>query len=245
MSRGYRAVAGRLQALQQMRELCSGIVQRRRRWATLVGWLTALALLPWGLLTWFQRSGIRQIDRRYPVLGFKVSRGRSHNLSVRRGVCRIAGFTLSRAVEDTEPVQPTSPAGTGTRSSSMWTANAAAAGTGAATRVAAWLRKLGLKPRLDTAKYSAGVYLGEESCSVIVRFAYNPKVTGYEDIGAALVDEQGETIPLVCYLSEIPAQSGEFVKFWVVSPAPVTRSKFSLRLRLADQAIADLRISEL
>jgi len=272
MSRAYRMVASRLQALQQIRSLCSGIARGRRRRATVLGCLAAAMLLPLGLMTWFHKSGIRQIDLRYPVLAFKVSRGRNHTMSVKREVCRFAGFKLSRVTEDDDKAPSIATGNSGVRSSADWTTNpntttgagafssdgrafssatwTAPANTPGASipgRVAGWLRRLGLKPQLDTGAYTSGVYTGEESCALIVRFAHDPRYNGYEDIAALLTDEHGETIKLAPYRSEFPPQSGEYVKFWVVNPAPVTRAKFTLRLRLdaEDKDVAVLRLGEL
>src|ERR1051326_5475714 len=232
MSRAYRSLARRLQALQQIRNLYSRMARGRRRRATLLACLAALALMPLGLMNWFHTSGIRQIDPRYRVLGFKVSRGRSHTLAVKREVCRFAGFTLSRVFEDSVPTQGTQPGASGARSSAGWTNDTKVAGTTIPGRVAGVLRKLGLKSQLDVGAYSSEVYLPDDSCVVFVRFAYDPKYDKYEDIGAVLEDEHRGTVVLAPYRSEYPPQSGEYVKFWVVSPAPITREKFTLHLKL-------------
>jgi beta-lactamase regulating signal transducer with metallopeptidase domain len=246
MSRGYRVMASRLQALQQSRGLSSRIARGKRRRATVLGCLAAAVLLPLGLMTWFHSSGIRQIDPRYPILGYKVSRGQNHTLSVKREVCRFAGFTLSRVVEDTAPAQGMA-FGANTRSSSRWDTGTKTPGTGLPGRVTGLLRKLRFKPQLDTGAYTSGVHLAEDSCAFVVRFAHDPKYSRYEDITAFLVDEQGERIPLVAHHSEFPPQSGEYVKFWVVSPAPVTRAKFTLLLRLPAEGkdVAVLCLGEL
>ena len=223
MSRAYRSMARRLQALQQVRNLYSRMTRGRRRWATFLACLAALALMPLGVMNWFHTSGIRQIDPRYPVLGFKVSRGRSHSLAVKREVCRFAGFTLSRVFEDSIPTSGTQPGASGARSSAGWTNDTKAAGTTIPGRVAGVLRKLGLKPQLDVGAYNSEVYLPDDSCVVFVRFGYDPKYVNYEDIGAVLEDEHHGTVVLAPYRSEYPPQSGEYVKFWVVSPAPITR----------------------
>jgi beta-lactamase regulating signal transducer with metallopeptidase domain len=247
MSRAYRAMARRLQALQQIRDLYSRLTRGRRRRATFLACLAALALMPLGLMNWFHSSGIRQIDPRYPVLGFKVSRGRSHTLAVKREICRFAGFTLSRAFEDSVPTQRTRPGASGARSSAGWTNDTKVAGTTIPGRVAGLLRKLGLKPQLDVGAYSSEVYLPEDSWVVSVRFAYDPKYDHYEDIGAVLEDERRATVVLAPYRSEYPPQSGEYVKFWVVNPAPMTQEKFTLHLRLTaeDKDIAVVRLAGL
>jgi beta-lactamase regulating signal transducer with metallopeptidase domain len=246
MSRGYRVMARRLQALKQLGTVYSTIARGRRRRATLLGCLAIAVLLPLGLMNWFHSSGIRQIDSRYQVLGFKVSRGWNHTVSVRREVCRIGGFRLSRVIEDTNQAQLMTST-SGLRAPAAWTSNPNVARTGIPFHVAGWLQKLGFKPELDMAAYTSGVYLSYESCAVIVRFAHNPLYESYEDIGAYLVDDHGETIPLAPERSESPSQSGEYVKFWVISPAPVTRAKFTLRLRLAEEGkdVAVLSLGEL
>jgi hypothetical protein len=107
--------------------------------------------------------------------------------------------------------------------------------------------KLGLKPRLDIGNYNSSVYVADESYAFIVRIAHDPRNSGYDGIDAFLVDEHGEAIPLAAYRTEFPAQSGECVKFWMLSPAPITRAKFTLRLRLAAEGndVAILRLGEL
>ncbi|PYI87084.1 MAG: hypothetical protein DME26_07255 [Verrucomicrobia bacterium] len=247
MSRTYRAMASRLQALRQLGRLYSRVARWRKWWATSLGCLAVAALLPLGLMTIFHTSGIRQLDPRYPVLGYKISRGHSHALSVKREVCRFAGLKLSRVAEDAGPAQPRMGAPPGEWASTAWTTTPNAPGSSVPVRVTGWLRKLGLKPQLDTAAYSSGVFVGTQSYAVIVRFAHDPRCDGYQNIEAYLVDEHGETIPLVPHRSEFPPQSGEYVKFWVLSPIPITRAKFTLLLRLATEGkdVAVLGLGEL
>jgi hypothetical protein len=149
--------------------------------------------------------------------------------------------------EDSVPTQGTQPGASGARSSAGWTNDTKVAGTTIPGRVAGVLRKLGLKSQLDVGAYSSEVYLPDDSCVVFVRFAYDPKYDKYEDIGAVLEDEHRGTVVLAPYRSEYPPQSGEYVKFWVVSPAPITREKFTLHLKLTaeDKEIAVVRLAEL
>jgi len=246
MGQAYRVMALRFDALKQFRDGYFGMTRGRRRRATFLACLAALVLLPLGLMNCFHNHGIRQLDPRYPVLGFKLSRGQSHTLTVRRETCRFAGFTLSRVFEDDIPASGTPPGGWGARSSTGWTNDNHVSGTTIPGRVAGLLRKLGLKPRLDTTSYNSGVLLADDSCVLFVRFAYDPKCEGYEDIGALLVDGHGESVVLTPYRSESPLNSEEYVKCWVVSPAPTTRETFTLHLRLGreNKDIAVVRLDE-
>ena len=154
---------------------------------------------------------------------------------------------MSRVFEEGVPAQGTPPGGWGARFSSGWTNDTKVAGTTIPGRVAGLLRKLGVKSQLDVGSYCSEVYLPNDSCVVFVRFAYDPKYVNYEDIGAVLEDEHHGTVVLAPYRSEYPPQSGEYVKFWVVSPAPITREKFSLHLRLTaeDKDVAVVHLAEL
>jgi beta-lactamase regulating signal transducer with metallopeptidase domain len=249
MSRAYRVTASRLQALPNVRSFCSRVARWRRWRATLVGCLTVAVLLPLGQMTVFRSSGIKQIDTRYPVLGYKVSRGRNHTLAVSREICRFAGLKLSRATEDpgldlAQLNQPGTSRGQSSFSARMSVTNSTIPGTRLPGRVASWLRTIGLKPQLDTANYSSTISVADDSYAFIVRFAHDQRD---EDLAAFLVDEQGERIPLSPQRSELFSQSGEYVKFWVLSPPPITRAKFNLLLRLPAEGkdVALLRLGEL
>ena len=247
MSLSYRMMARRLQALPQTRSLSSRIACWKRRRATLLGCVALVVLLPVGLITWFHSSGIQQIDPRYRVLGFKVSRGRNHTLSIQREVCTFAGFRLSRVVEHESRTHAAARQESGAWSSAVWNTDTKVPGPGTPLRVAGWLRRLGVQARSDSCGYTSAVSGPEESCAVIVRFNHDPLCTGYEAIEACLVDERGETISLAPDRGQFPPGSGEYVKFWVVRPAPITREKFKLVLRQAAEGkdIAVLRLGQL
>lgn len=129
----------------------------------------------------------------------------------------------------------------------LWTTNSSVFGVSLPGRVAGWLRKIGFKPELETGAYLSSVSVSDESLASIVRFAHDPQREGYEDINAFLVDERGETIPLIEHRREAVTETSEYVKFWVISPAPVTRERFRLRLRLATEGkdVAIVRLGEL
>jgi beta-lactamase regulating signal transducer with metallopeptidase domain len=246
MSRTYRMIASRLDALNQVRNL-SPRKARRGRWrATVLACAGAVALVQLGLLNWFHASGIRQIDPRYPVLGFKLSRGQNHALSVRREACRFAGFTVSRAFEESVPAQGTPPGG-GLSAGPINGTRVPVFGSTIPARVARLLRKLGLNAQLDTGAYNAGIYLPEDSCVIFVRFGFDPHHDDYEAIRAVLEDERGGTVALTPGRGEFSPKAGEYMKFWVISPAPITREKFTLHLRLAgdDKDIAVVSLGEL
>jgi predicted DNA-binding transcriptional regulator AlpA len=105
MSLSYRMMARRLQALPQTRSLSSRLARWRRRRATLLACVALALLLPAGLVMWFRSSGIQQLDPQYRVLGFKVSRGHNHSLSIQREVCTFAGLRLSRVMEEKDRTQ--------------------------------------------------------------------------------------------------------------------------------------------
>jgi beta-lactamase regulating signal transducer with metallopeptidase domain len=238
MSLSCRMMARRLQALPQMRNLSSRMARWKRRRATLLGCAALAVLLPVGLLTWFQASGIQQLDPRYRVLGFKVSRGCNHSLSIERGVCTFAGFRLSFAVEQKGPTPAPAPPAPG-----VWRLEG-----GMPSQVASWLHRLGIEAWLDSGScVTYGVSDLEESCAVLVRFAHDPLWSGYQTIEACLVDKHGETIPLARCTSEFLPEASECVKVWVIRPAPLTREKFKLVLRQAAEGkeIAVLRLGKL
>jgi len=246
MSQTYRMMARRLRALKQIPSVASRTARGARRRATILACLGAVALLPWGLLTWFHSSGIQQIDPRYSVLGVKVSRGHSHTLSVRREVCRFAGFNVSRAFEETDPTNGTRPGARPSAGSTNHT-RGSVFGSTIPTLFTSGLQRLGLDARLDSGAYTSEVYLPEDSCVIFVRFGFDARRDGYETIRAVLEDERGSTVALPPGRSEFPPQSGEYVKSWVISPAPITREKFTLHLKLAAAAkdIAVVRLGEL
>jgi beta-lactamase regulating signal transducer with metallopeptidase domain len=247
MSVSCRMMARRLQALPLTWNLASNVARWKRRRATLLGCVSLVVLLPVGLITCFRSCGIQQIDPRFRVLGFKVSRGRNHSLSVQREVCTFAGFRLSRVVEQASRSTAAAQPELGARASAAWNTDATVPGSGAPAQVAGWLRRLGVQARLDSRAYTSLVSDPEESCAVIVRFEHDPLCTGYEAIEACLVDELGETISLTPDRGEFPPGSGEYVKFWVIRPAPITRAKFKLLLRQAAEGkdIAVLRLGKL
>jgi len=244
MSSAHWMMDRRLRALPHSHDRCSN-QERRRRWrATLLGGVAAALVLTVGLMTWFHDSGIRQIDPRYPVLGFTVSRGRNHVLSVDREVLRFAGLSVSRraAQMQTPSSASTRPGGVGI----TWSANTTLPSKSMPSRLAGWMRKVGLKPTLSSDNYSSGIYLGEESCVIAVRFGCDARNRDCKDIAAFLVDEQGEAIRLVPHSDGSPTSS-EYLKFWVITPAPITRAKFNLLLRKeADgKDVAEIRLGEL
>jgi beta-lactamase regulating signal transducer with metallopeptidase domain len=247
MGLSCRMMACRLQALPLTRSLACRVARWKRRRATLLGCVGLVVLLPVGFITCFHTCGIQQIATRYRVLGFKVSRGRNHSLSVQREVCTFAGFRLSRVVEQASRSNAATRPESGAWASAAWNTDSTAPGSGTPARVAGWLRRLGVPARLDSHAYTSAVSDPEESCAVIVRFEHDPLCTGYEAIEACLVDERGETISLAPDRSEFPPGSGEYVKFWVIRPAPITRAKFKLLLRQTAEGrdIAVLRLGKL
>jgi len=245
MSRSYRALASRFRALEQALEMNAGFPCSRRRRATLLACLAAAALLPLGVLSLFHHSGIRQIDPRYPVLGVRVSRGQSHVLSVKREVLHFAGLRFTRISEDSGTARPPVAGEAGTLSSTSWdTASGFAPGVGTSAR---WLQSLGLRPKVDASAYRSAVRTAAESCAVMVRFDLSAQPGGFSEIDAYLEDDHGEAIPLILERSEFALPAEECVKCWVIDPAPITRAKFSLRLKLAGEGtdVALLRLSEL
>jgi len=240
-------MARRLQALPLARSLAGRVSRWKRRRATLLGCVILALLLPAGLITCFHAPGIQQIDPRYRVLGFKVSRGRNHSLAIQGEVCSFAGLRLSHVREQTSRSRASARPESGAWASAAWNSDRTVPGAGTPSLVGGWLRRLGVQAQMDSHAYTSAVSSPEESCAIIVRFDHDPLCTGYEAIEACLVDEQGEEISLTPDRSEFPPGSGEYVKFWVIRPAPLTRAKFRLLLRQAAEGkdIAVLRLGKL
>ncbi len=93
----------------------------------------------------------------------------------------------------------------------------------------------------------AGVCQESEALSHCLRLKRSPRLLAREDVSGPQAVGLWRPVLLTPYRSEFPAQSGEFVRSWVLSPAPVTREKFTLHLKLTaeDKELAVLRLAEL
>lgn len=134
-----------------------------------------------------------------------------------------------------------------TTSFSMSNSGTNVTGAGLPGQIAYWLRKIGFHPKLDMSTYHVGVYSGTPSLTFIVRFADDPRYAGYSNLAAYLVDQQGEKIALPAKRAEAPSGSGEYVKIWEISPAPITHARFKLLLRLEPEGkdVAVIRLGNI
>lgn len=349
MSRAYRVTSTRLRALPLNRKPVSRFARWRRQWATLLAGAVTVGLLWVGLLRLLHPSDIQQIDPRYRVLGFQVSHGTKHSMTLRRDVLHFLGLRLAREVQGPTWPPPgvpvrvsrvalpgggsstsiqigapgqgapamggmgfgaSSPAGaptqfpsnprngnhfvprsgggsfvtifggsshgsispvqmsysgsssfhsdslsgagaqsqsSSTTSFSMSNSGTNVTGAGLPGQIAYWLRKIGFHPKLDMSTYHVGVYSGTPSLTFIVRFADDPRYAGYSNLAAYLVDQQGEKIALPAKRAEAPSGSGEYVKIWEISPAPITHARFKLLLRLEPEGkdVAVIRLGNI
>lgn len=224
MSRAFRRVAGRLVALEMAGEVQKGRLGRTKWWkAGLVG-TGAAALLGAGLVSVFQGSGVRQLDPRYPVLGYEVSRGKVHHFLGRGDTVRFAGLSFSRL--GAPPASRDAAVGGAADRSGLGMAGVPPVAKPGGARL--WLERLNAS-RSKWA-YHRTLETTGESWVIRVRFGQAPEADALADVVAVLEDEAGERVPLMLDRTEsVPGLEG-CAKYWVIDPAPEGRAKFRLWL---------------
>lgn len=177
--------------------------------------LVLAVALPLGWISRPTQRDIQQLDPRFRVLGFQVSRGVGHMLRVHRESLRFFGLRLHRDHQAT-------------------TAGTAPAGTSLASRLARGLQRVGLQPDFRASTYSLGFAGLVDGYAFFVRFesSASPSANPPGRLRAELVDEQGETIPLLERegMDHAVPTAGETVRVWTLEPAPRSPGRFRLSL---------------
>ncbi|MBL9126260.1 MAG: M56 family metallopeptidase [Verrucomicrobiales bacterium] len=238
----HAASNGRMDLAAAMSRQAAGLLERihgldpdrpglsRRRLA-----LVCFGVVTVGLLAWISIGGrrdIRQLDPRFPVLGFHVSRGSGHSYASSRETLEVFGMRLSRVQVTTREGATTFP-------------------EGLPSRVAGLLSRLGIQPDLRTSVASAGFSDGREGYAFFVRFrsGAKPAVHAPDGLRAELVDDAGHRVPLLeAELFRPASTDGEdVVRAWTLAPAPRTSGRFDLRLVLEDEdkEVALLRLGRI
>jgi beta-lactamase regulating signal transducer with metallopeptidase domain len=221
LSQPAQSLAERLSALGSPRRP----LRRHHRALTAI-LLAVLAGLGW--VTFGPHRDVVQRDARFPVLGFHVSRGKGHSFQIQRESLRVLGLALTRVHTTSGPDAPIARAGL-------------------PSRLAGWLQRCSVQPDFQSSHGSLSFSSDADGYAFFVRFESQARLLSV--VRAELLDEMGETIPLLERDDLLdPGFAGiGCLKVWLLEPGPITPGRFDLRLvdSETDGEVALLRLGSL